>query len=86
MRCMRRFSGRRTGTKDEKCGERVAGVSGDWREVRDEKRMIEEANEGQRLTRTGNDGKANDRKAKMTWASLFLVCRGQGCAGQRRDT
>jgi hypothetical protein len=50
MRCMRRFSGRRTGTKDEKCGERVAGASGDWREVRDEKRIIEEANEGQRLT------------------------------------
>jgi hypothetical protein len=51
MRCMQQFSGRRIGTDRKSVASVWRTCQGEWREVREEKR-IEEANQGKRLTRT----------------------------------
>jgi hypothetical protein len=55
MRCMQQFSGRRIGRDRKSVASVWRTCQGEWREVREEKR-IEEANQGKRLTSTlGND-------------------------------
>jgi hypothetical protein len=49
MRCMRRFSGRRMGADTKSVVSVWRACHGEWRGVREAKRRIEEANEGQRL-------------------------------------